>query len=317
MKPAYSTTEPGIHTLAQQGAGSWPFALRQFVYSTGTETPVRAAQAAADRLLTRYLSEYGKGSDLIGVARLCDLLGIEIKGKLPRTRSTGRETWSQLIGPVTHTAKLSFESNRPVIEVMDAVAARARVSAAHELGHYLIHLRDKGLDYETLRSGSTPEEEVLSEYIGRLLLMPLTQFLMHFTRTDSYSLACLTAASKANVSVHASAARMVDPDYPRGEVRGTILWRTNPKKTVTAPIEERLTPHWHLCPGAFIPIRRCQARKGSLIAGLANANEDARSVVEEDVKIGTLTGRFRVDVFAWGSLRNGSRCVLSVFINPG
>jgi IrrE N-terminal-like domain len=276
---------------------------------------VGAAQTAADRLLKRYFSNNALDNDSISVASLCDLLGIEIRGKLPRIPRRGVR--SHLTQLSTHTAKLSFESNRPVIEVMDSIAPRARVSAAHELGHYLIHLRDGELDYSTLCAGSTPEEEVLSEYIGRLLLMPLNQFQTHFKQANGYSLACLTAASKAVVSMHASAARIGDPDRPQtNRMRGTIFWRLHPTKTQSLSIEERLTPNWHLCPGAFIPIRKCQARKGSIIATLASSDEDVQGVAEEDVEIGTLRGRFQVDAFAWGSLRRGTRCVLSIFINP-
>jgi len=76
-------------------------------------------------------------------------------------------------------------------------------------------------------------------------------------------------------------------------------------------IERRLTPQWFECPGAFIPVGKCCARAGSLVAHLA---AEADNVVAgnrvEDVQIGTLVGRFRVDAFAWGSLRTGTRLVL-------
>ena len=212
-------------------------------------------------------------------------------------------------------AKLSICGSRAVIEVVDANPGRARVSAAHEVGHYLIHLRDRELDLITLRSSTSPEEETLSEYIGRLLLLPLNLFQAHFEEPNASALGCLRAASRALVSIHASTARLVDPDHPDDRVRGAIFWKIDRRKIDTASLGERLTPYWHLCPGAFIPVGKCHARRDSLIVAMAAAPGDAHGTTVEEVQIGTLNGKFLVDVFAWGSVAARTRCVLSIFLS--
>ncbi len=96
-------------------------------------------------------------------------------------------------------------------------------------------------------------------------------------------------------------------------VRGAILWKLNPSVPSKSALAERLTPAWRLCPGAFIPIGKCKARKDSLIAELARATGSSSDVRIENVKIGSLEGVFRVHGFAWGSIAGGTRLILSIF----
>jgi hypothetical protein len=119
------------------------------------------------------------------------------------------------------------------------------------------------------------------------------------------------------VTLHSAVTRFGDPDVTSPRVLGAILWRMNPEVSTIEPIHARLTPQWHLCPGAFIPVRRCKARMGSLVADLAGTGNAAVGESRlEDVAIGTFTGCFRADAFAWGSVIDGTRIVLSLFIEP-
>jgi hypothetical protein len=310
---SYSAIELNAFKLARSRAARWPFPLREFMEFTAVDTPAAAAQKAVTNLLANYFTKYPEATDLISVTRLCDLVGIEIRGRLPRI-STKQARQSDLLESNTHSAKLTFDNGRPVIEVMDSRAPLARVSAGHELGHYLIHLRNGYISLDTLRASSSPEEEALSEYIGRLLLMPCPHFNMYLRPSANYSIECLSTASRAHVIMLSSAARMMDPDHLQSPIKGIILWKLHPNKPSDLPVAERLTPFWHQCADAFVPIRKCHAKQGSLVASLAALGEDRSSVSEEDVQVGSLVGRFRVDAYSWGSLRAGTRCVLSVFV---
>ncbi len=212
-----------------------------------------------------------------------------------------------------NSTQLKLPQGRPPSTV-DQV--RARLSVAHELGHYLIHKRESGPDKASLRLGSTREEEAIAEYAARLLLLPNGLSPSTGKMYPSQAAMCIAEAGLAKVTIHAATARLADPDQPRVGIRGAILWRLNAAVPHSAPIEHRLTPHWHLCPGAFVPIRRCRARAGSLVASLAakgpNSAFDSR---EEEIKIGTLKGHYTVDAFAWGSVRAGTRLVLSMFVD--
>jgi hypothetical protein len=120
-------------------------------------------------------------------------------------------------------------------------------------------------------------------------------------------------SSLARVTVHSAVARLGDPDLPQFEVCGAILWRVDSEANERFPVYERMTPFWHLCPDSFVPIRKSKARERSLVAELAACSGAVSDSRDESVRIGTFIGYFRVDAFAWGSLRDGTRLVLSVF----
>lgn len=192
---------------------------------------------------------------------------------------------------------------------------RGRIAVCHEIGHFLIHSRGEEIDLFTSRLASSPEEEALSEYASRLLLMPAPYVDRH--PAGNLIVDCMTLARSADVTLHAAAARLGDPDSPlAGLVRGVILWRT--KKPGDKPeLPRRLTPQWHLCRESFVPVGRCHAGRTSLVAALA-ASDEAQAVGSciEQVEIGALKGEFRVDAVAWGSMERGTRLVLSAFVLP-
>jgi len=310
-------SELSLRAIAQQSPEDWSFALREFVKTTGASGPIEAAESVASKVLERYSENFPLNSSAISVRHICQLLRIELRGSVPKVvkpRSLSSLGYAN-VSEKKSVAKLIISHRNPIIDVADAHPARSRIGIAHEIGHFLIHARGEELDVNTLRSNSSPEEELLSEYIGRLLLLPRGTFQAHF-HSDAWSLACLNAASNAIVSIHAAAQRTADPDQIGRKPEGAIYWKLHPTASIDLPVERRLTPFWHLFPAAFIPIRRCHVKGGSVIGMVANAEGNSSAIAEEDVEIGSLKGRYVVDSFAWGSLRSGSRTVLSLFFAP-
>jgi len=198
---------------------------------------------------------------------------------------------------------------QPCIQIPAGVPDhRARVAVAHELGHVLIHKRGSSYDDVTIRLAASDREEAVAEYAARLLLLPTRQI-----ERENLAERAVRQANEARVTVHAAASRLGDPDMRCEFVRGAILWKLNPSVPSKSALAERLTPAWRLCPGAFIPIGKCKARKDSLIAELARATGSSSDVRIENVKIGSLEGVFRVHGFAWGSIAGGTRLILSIF----
>jgi len=140
--------------------------------------------------------------------------------------------------------------------------------------------------------------EAIAEYGARLLLMPFRE---GGSPGQSHNMAvwCVRRAQSTRVTVHTAVARLGDPDNPNRNVRGAMLWRVRP--SLGPDLHELLTPYWHLCGETFIPIGRCKARKGSVIADVAQELGRAAASSNEDVRIGNLEGHFRVDAFSWGS----------------
>jgi hypothetical protein len=60
-------------------------------------------------------------------------------------------------------------------------------------------------------------------------------------------------------------------------------------------------------------VGKCKARRGSLIAELAQNTEPLAGTRIEQVNIGSLAGEFSIDAFAWGSVLDRTRVVLSIF----
>jgi hypothetical protein len=270
---------------------------------------------ATDLLLSTYQPHIDEHSVPITVERLCDICGATLTGIRPKPRDAAvysLESWQSRQG---HTGKLSFDGSRVLINIPEAVDyLTARLSVAHELGHLLIHRRGKSYDEATLRLHSSPEEEALAEYAARLLLIPSS--LCSLTQETNLAEYAITQANRMRVTIHSFVVRLGDPDVASGPVCGAILWRMHPSVPAWEPLNARLTPQWHLCPDAFIPIRKCKARPGSLVAQLAAAGTPAAMSRLEDVSIGSFVGHFQVDAFAWGSVEDGTRLVLSVFRDP-
>lgn len=289
-----------------------PLAVRRFQAFVGAPNPVAAIARATANVLASYPGFAAPDRGRISAAALCAVCGLELEGQPTQRRRAG----PVLSGESGHTGALHLDPEQSRIQLPDGIdMLRGRVSVGHEIGHYLIHRRGSTIDVVTSRLPSTPEEEALSEYAGRLLLMP--DSFSTIATTSNLALSCLESARHADVTLHAAAARIGDPDSPfAGEIRGLILWRMNPQVSANESMAARLTPHWHLCRGAFIPVRKCHAGRTSLVGELgALAEESGIASRVERVEIGSLKGQYRVDAVAWGSTRRGTRTVLSAFVD--
>jgi IrrE N-terminal-like domain len=293
-----------------------PLSVRRFVDEFGKESPGAAMKFAADLLLAAYGHRPGQDSLPIEVEKLCQLCGADLKGVKPKARTSSAYSMKNDRPRSGHTGKLYLDRSKASIKIPDDVDhSTARLSVAHELGHLLIHRRGSEYDEATMRLGSSPEEEALAEYCARLLLMPSACWLPQATGSNLAEYA-IERASQMRVTIHSAVTRFGDPDVTSVRVRGAILWRMNPAISAFEQIEARLTPQWHLCPGAFVPVRKSKARAGSVVAQLADAGRPAGQSRLEQVEIGSFVGYFRVDAFAWGSVQDGTRVVLSLFMEP-
>ena len=276
------------------------------------ECPSTAMKVATDLLLSTYHSQIDEDAVPITVEKLCDICGATLTGIRPKPRNAtvySLDSWQSRQG---HTGKLSFDNSRVSINIPEAVDyLTARLSVAHELGHLIIHRRGSSYDEATLRLRSSPEEEALAEYAARLLLIPSS--LCSPTPETNLAEYAVTQSNRVRVTIHSFVARLGDPDVALATVRGAILWRMHPSVPAFEPLHARLTPQWHLCPDAFVPIRKSKARPGSLVAQLAAAETSTAMSRLEEVSIGSFVGYFQVDAFAWGSVEDGTRLVLSVF----
>jgi hypothetical protein len=288
-----------------------PLALRRFARAVGDASATGAMRRAVATLLGEYFGGTAPRGP-VSVSRLGRLAGalIEVPVKL-----TPRRTAYSLgaSGRRTHTGTIVFSSGLAKITVPQAIdKATARISVAHEIGHLLIHRRSNQWDDATLRLRSSEEEEALAEYAARLLLMPSAFEYERLGDGENLAQLALRLASAAGVTVHAAVARLGDPDVVDNGVRGAILWRLNPRISASSPLAHRMTPQWHMCPGAFVPVGKCAARVGSLAATIA-AGPETTARQCEDVRIGSFTGTFVAHGFAWGSVEDGTRLVLTIY----
>jgi Zn-dependent peptidase ImmA (M78 family) len=268
---------------------------------------------AADALLAIYAGASKNSSLPIAVEQLCRLCGAELLGTRPFARKSDAYSTDDYKTRTGHTGKVYFRDSKVIVKIPETVGhGTARVSVAHEVAHLLIHRRGDSYDEATIRLPSTPEEEALAEYGARLLLMP-SNLWPPVSSHDNLAEFALILSSQTRVTIHSVVARMGDPDVIPLEIRGAILWRINREISRSHPIAKRLMPQWHLCPGAFVPVRRCTAKTSSLIAELGRASSPVAGSRVEDVSIGSFTGLFRVDAFGWGSVEEGTRLVLSIF----
>jgi hypothetical protein len=291
-------------------AARLPLPVRRFVEAAGGTSATDAIRAATRSLLASH-SDGSRPYPPVSVEALCRALKVKLIGTPPSARSApSYSANSRARGG--HTGSLHFEGAKAIVCIPEHVDyATSRLSVAHELGHLLIHWRDGRPDEATTRLPAESMEEALAEYAARLLLLPFEMWKADpaYMNLAEYA---VSQSSLAKVTLHSAVARLGDPDLPQFQVLGAILWRmADSHKSV--PIHDRLAPFWHLCPGAFVPIRKSKARERSLVAELA---ADPGAVCEsrnEHVRIGTFVGQYRVDALAWGSVHEGTRLVLSIF----
>jgi hypothetical protein len=311
--------DPQLSNLLQKerDVASLPLALRRFADCFGEPSATLAMRAATRDLLGEYFSDQSVSRTAISVDRLCRLAGAQVI--VPAKLAPPRVVYA-LGAPRPHrspTGAIVFSSGRPRITVPSTVdKTTARISVAHELGHLLIHRRKNLWDDATVRLPSTSEEEALAEYAARLLLMPVSRWSGHRDHCVNLAQFVLRASSAAGVTVHSAVARLGDPDVSDARVRGAILWKLNPLVSRSAPIAHRMTPQWHLCPGAFVPVGKCGSRLGSLAAELAAGTGPVTASQLEDVRIGSFVGTLQAHGHAWGSIDDGTRIVLTVFQLP-
>ncbi len=290
-----------------------PLALRRFQECWGSGQSAVAIRLATSSVLADYRQRFPSANPVIRISRLCELIGVRLTGMRPQMRgtrpyiATGSSSSSRQEG---HSGTVRFSRQGvPSIEIPEGVDGyRARVAAAHEIGHILLHKRGDKYDEVTTRLPTSVQEEAIAEYAGRLLLIP-----SRTAEVQNLASYAIRSASEAEVTLHAATCRLGDPDQGDLLLRGAVLWKLNSRVGGGSGLSGRLTPAWHLCPGAFVPIGKCKAREGSLVAGVASESESAGGIRTEDVSIGSFTGRFRVHAFAWGSVSAGTRLVLSVF----
>ena len=312
--------DPALANLGrkEREGGQLPLTLKRFREHCGDLSVIGAMQRAAADVLRHYARQMPRRTPRISADMLCRICEIAVEGAIP-SHSRGRNTYSVSGGSQQHpghTGAIYLDPHRSRIRLPPGLdRARARVAVAHELGHYLIHRRGGTLDALTIRLPSSVEEEALSEYAARLLLLPEPLGRQESTGENVAS-RCLEIAHSSDVTLHSAAARLGDPDHPeRSGLKGIILWRLHPKVSADQPVPARLTPQWHLCPDVFIPIQRCHANRDSLIAELASRDGTTASGTREElVNIGSLKGSYRVEAVAWGSVRRGSRLVLAAFL---
>ena len=297
----------------EREATNLPLALRRFAGEFGVDRPTTAMRMAVNGILNSYAVLFEKKDPPIAVERLCEVCSAELTGQRPKGRASNVYSVDRYQPRIGHTGKLYFRNSRVSIKIPgDVDYATARISVAHELGHLLIHRRGNTYDEATVRLSSSDEEEALAEYAARLLLIPPGLW-SSVSPSENLAVLALSLSSLTKVTLHAVVARTGDPDIPVTGVRAAILWRINRTIPASRPVSARLTPQWHLCPGAFVPVGKCKAREGSLVAALASEDSPAAGSSLEEVEIGSFSGTFRVDGFSWGSVQEGTRLVLSVF----
>jgi IrrE N-terminal-like domain len=301
-----------IRSIRTQSADV-PLAIARFTVAMRADTPVEAMQRATSESLERYY-RLSTSAKRIDVGTLCRSMGVELEGVPVSATASSLQRASTDEITRSYGGLLDFSGSVPVITIPRGLDyTKARIAAAHELGHVLIHKRASGYDQATIRLGTTSTEEALAEYAGRLLLVPRGFVdLTALSVTHNFAVKCVELADEAGVSVHAAVARLGDPDLPNIGVRGAILWRPRARSTGDGSAE--LAPYWHLCGSTFVPLRRGGVRDKSLVARLfADFDGPIWDSSREDVRIGRLCGAFMIDAFAWGSKRSGARVVLSVF----
>ncbi len=314
---AKQTLDRELAGVATKSVRELSSSMRRFCEWHRVEDPIQAIAKATAELLKSYSSEYAMVSP-VSVSNLCQLVGVRIWGRRPRAPETPYYSAGSCHSRRTDPrGELRFEDGQPIIGIPNHLDyPQARLTVAHELGHFLIHKRGEVFDTVTIRLGPNEDEEPVAEYAARLLLMPL-KLPLQLPGVRNIAENCVVLAGERQVTVHSSTLRVADPDRGVYDICGAILWRMNPNVEGIESTAKRLTPQWFAgFSGAFIPVGTCHARSGSLVAQVADAVQGCEGNVGtsvEDVAIGSVEGAYKIDAFAWGSVANGTRLVLSLF----
>lgn len=307
-----SALQPSLRAVVEKevAGATLPLPLARFATARGVDRATIAMRIATGELLGRISTGKLNRESPISVGALCKACNVSVKGA-ERVSSHRDREWDANVRSRSHVGEIVFDGESASIKIPSRLDfSAARITIAHELGHFLIHTA--ATNRVTARLPSTFEEEALAEYGGRLMLMPSGEF-----DTDpSANLAevALCWSRIARTTLHSAVARLGDPDIGLTNVRGAIMWRSGDERAVNKGyVSGNMAPHWHLCSPAYIPIRRCKARPGSIIATAAAESSSVSGSAVEHVRIGTLNGLFRVDVVSWGFSAEGTRMVLSTF----
>jgi hypothetical protein len=292
----------------EQGGAELPLALTRFATARGVLHATAAMQMATRELLERITTTSTRDAP-ISVQSLCRACNVTVKGAEQLSSRRDRQ-WIDRPRRSVHTGEIVFEGDTPFIRLPPHIDfSTARISIAHELGHFLIH--STSASRVTSRLPTSGEEEAVAEYGARLLLMPPKKCQADYSANLAEVALCWS--QNARTTLHSAVERLGDPDVGLKSLRGAILWRVGENGPNSADLYTRLEPRWHLCESAFVPIGKCKARRQSLVAAAASECSFVTASAVEEVRIGTFEGVFRVDVVSWGSISEGTRIVLSIF----
>ena len=323
LEVSYEATESvfSFNPLLQQLVNSpsaAPLVVERFRHRSGCPNSIQAIQRAVAQLLCDSQALPTADRPFVSMGALCKFLDIAVQGNLLKHQNKrSYSIFSPPLRGVNRTGQLEITDDGPVVTLPSIKDySLARLALAHEIGHLLLLRRDNGFDAVACQAHSTREEEALAEYAARLLLLPSC----HTTTLPDFGLAksCVYTAGTRRVTIHTAVERLKDIDLLQKEaakLHAAILWRIDPH-SVSQGNSGSLTPQWFICPNTFIPVRRCHARPRSLVAHLCSGDNGERPVEAEQkeaVSIGGLKGTYHVNAFAWGSMRQGSRLVLSLF----
>ncbi len=305
-----------LYRISRLGLQEFSLPIRRFTKSVGASHPIEAVEIETTNIIKKYRKKYGFTIP-ISLKWICDFLDIEVIGKVPeKTHKTpyyssyARNRTLDFI-----QGQLFIKNGKPYIKLPTKLDLNlARVVVAHEVGHWIISRKQFENSHNALRRGSSLEEEYLSDYAARRLLIPDATFYSPLDQNENLSFRCMLASRRARATLYSATIRLGDKDIWSSKITCAILWHINPKSLENSSNADRLTPQWFCGSNEFIPVGKCRARNNSLIADLAGYTSDPcfGNRIEE-VNIGELKGQFNVSAFAWGSMKRGTRLVLSIF----
>jgi Zn-dependent peptidase ImmA (M78 family) len=202
-------------------------------------------------------------------------------------------------------ARLLVDGGIGIIEVNSLFPeVRRRMSVAHELAHIILN-ECAGRSRFTSSAGS-PQEETLCNTLAGELLVPTVALIAHFENTSYIGDWCdrftcreiIHAARVFQVSVDVMA-RRIFRDLRLVPTKIAVLWRSTENTSVRDSSKTlRISSAWHgMYRKTFIPINKT-ALSSSVVWAALNSEGTLRR--EEDVALGSLTGRFVIEAKSFG-----------------